>query len=89
MKTSGVLTLKCQELCNNIFSKSYVYLPNGLSENFQHHYKDLLDDYPSGIMNMLSGSKGTIRNYASLFFQSESAVEQYKESLKEAIVVQF
>ena len=88
INSSGYLTLKCQELCNNIFSKSYVYLPNGLSEQFHHKYKSLLDEQPSGIVGVISGTK-SFKNYASLFFQSEDEMERYKESLKEALIVQF
>ena len=38
-------TLKSQDLCNNILSRSYLYLPHGLSQDFKHNYMSLLEDH--------------------------------------------
>lgn len=64
--------IRSQELDHNFFSKSYVYLAKGLSDEIER--------------NNIEDSQ--IINYNSIFFENDIELEEYKQNIKDALTVQ-
>jgi hypothetical protein len=71
LKSQEHLTLKSQELGHHYFSKSYVYLTKGLSDEIEN--------------NNIEDSQ--IINYNSIFFEKDIDLEMYKQNIKDALSV--
>jgi hypothetical protein len=71
LKSVPEMTLKSYELMQE-YSKSYVYVTNGLSD-------DRSDASPS--------RKAKSKHYNSLYFERDIDFEQYKQNIKKALIV--
>ena len=56
-------------------SKSYIYMPKGLSQQLSSEF----------VSNQI-GSQENLKNYRSAFFENDKDLEDYNKQLKEALM---